>query len=367
MSKVRNKSNQGLPLRWREINGTYYYRVPPGLEHLWDGKQQFRLGDSLQEASQVWSQRLAKDGGDTVSTIGQLLDRYQRETIPAKTPASQASNLNQLPKLREVFGAMPLLPFKPQLIYQYVDQRSKKKTNPITGKVTGGKIAAHREVELLSHAYTKAVEWGYIDRHPFKGEVRLTGEKPRERYVEDWEILEALTLKPRRAGDSIPVIQAYIRIKLLTGMAQGDLLRLTTDNLKEDGIHNQRHKTINSTGKRTIYLWSPELKEAVEMAQAVRPKQSTLLFCTRRGEPYINELIGRASGWKSIWQRYMARIIAETKVTQTFTEHDLRAKVGSDADSLEHARALLSHTDSRTTDKIYRRKAEKVSTMRKAA
>jgi hypothetical protein len=60
---------------------------------------------------------------------------------------------------------MPLLPFRPQLVYQYVDARSKKKKDPETGKVTGGKIAAHREIELLSHAYTKAVEWGYIDRH----------------------------------------------------------------------------------------------------------------------------------------------------------------------------------------------------------
>ena len=67
---------------------------------------------------------------------------------------------------------MPLLPFPPKLIYQYVDKRDYK-------------IAAHREIEVLSHAYTKAVEWGLIDRHPFKGEVRLKGGKPRDRYVED--------------------------------------------------------------------------------------------------------------------------------------------------------------------------------------
>jgi len=47
-----------------------------------------------------------------------------------------------------------------------------------------------------------------------------------------------------------------------------------------------------------------------------------------------------------------------------FTEHDLRAKVASDAKSLEHARALLSHADSRTTDRIYRRKAEKVQPLK---
>lgn len=73
-------------------------------------------------------------------------------------------------RLRKVFGALPLL------LYQCVDRRD-------------AGVAAHREIELLSHAFTKAVEGGYIDWHPFKGEVRLQGEAPRTRCVEDWEIV----------------------------------------------------------------------------------------------------------------------------------------------------------------------------------
>ena len=53
-------------------------------------------------------------------------------------------------------------------------------------------------------------------------------------------------------------------------------------------------------------------------------------------------------------------MLAETKVTERFTEHDLRAKCASDAEFLEHARALLSHADVRTTKAIYRRKPERV-------
>ena len=366
MAKPRSKENLGLPLRWQLTHGAYYYRVPPGLEALWDNKKMFRLGTKLNEASQVWTARMAQVAGPIdVRNIGDLLDRYARDVIPTKAPASQTSNRNQLPKLREVFGSMPLLPFKPQLIYQYVDQRSRKKTDPITGKVTGGKIAAHREIEVLAHAYTKAVEWGYIDRHPFKNEVRLEGERSRERYVEDWEVVEALKLPALRLSGSVLMIQAYLRIKLLTGMAQGDLLRLQPElHIKEDGIHNQRHKTAGSTGKRTIYEWSPELRAAVDMALKARPSASAHLFCNRDGKGYINEASGRAPGWKSMWQRYMARVIEETNVKQHFTEHDLRAKVASDADSLEHARSLLAHADSRTTDRIYRRKAERVAPLR---
>jgi integrase len=264
-----------------------------------------------------------------------------------------------------VFGEMLLTSFKPQLVYKYVENRSRKITDPSTGKVKGGKIAAHREVELLSHAFTKAVEWGVIDRHPFKGQVRLTGERPRNRYVEDWEIAEALSLKSNRSSGSVVMIQAYIRLKLLTGMSQGDLLRLQETQLKEDGIHNQRHKTSNTTGKRTIYQWTPELRDVVSQVRKSRPaKFSPFMFCNRNGLGYIDEQTGTASGWKSMWQRFMDRLLVETTIKERFTEHDLRAKVASDASSVEHARALLAHSDSRTTDRIYRRKAEIVVPLR---
>jgi len=364
MARKRNKENQGLPARWQLKHGAYYYRVPPGQEAAWDNKSTFRLGSKLSEAYKSWSSRIERV--ENAKTIGQLLDRYAMEVVPEKAAASRTGNLLQIATLKRVFGAMPLEPFAPKIVYQYVDRRSVKKTDPETGKVTGGRTAALREIEVLSHAYTKAVEWGYIDRHPFKGEVRFKGETPRDRYVEDWEVIEALSLDSRRKKGSVLMIQAYLRLKLLTGMAQGDLLRLTESDLKEDGIHNQRHKTQNSTGKRTIYEWSPELKAAVTMAKASRPVHiSPFLFCNRDGEGYVNETTGKAPGWKSMWQRFMARVLSETKVKEPFTEHDLRAKVGSDAATLEHARALLAHADSRTTDRIYRRKPERVAPLGK--
>ena len=57
-------------------------------------------------------------------------------------------------------------------------------------------------------------------------------------------------------------------------------------------------------------------------------------------------------------------MLAETKITEHFTEHDLRAKVASDATSLQHATELLAHADSRTTERVYRRKAVAVTPAR---
>lgn len=368
MPKARSKENQGLPAGWRLYHGAYYFRVPKGLEKHWDGKTQFKLSTTLAEAHRVWAERTAAmHNPETCGTVGDLLDRYAREVIPTKSPKSQENNLNQLKMLRRVFAQVPLASVVPRTVYTYVDKRAQKKLDPQTGKVTGGRVIAHREIELLSHAYTKAVEWGFLDRHPFKNEVRLTGEKPRTRYVNDEEVIEALSLVPRRKSGSVLMIQAYLRLKLLTGISQGDLLRLQESDLIDDGIFVQRHKVKHSSGKSTIYRWTPALRAAVELARQARPKKSSFLFCTRQGKSYVNEDTGKQSGWKSMWQRFMARVLEETKVKEPFTEHDLRAKVGSDAMSLEHAQALLQHADSKTTKRVYRRKAELVDPLNRDA
>lgn len=350
MPRPRRPENKGLPSRWRFDHGAYYYQVPIGAEGAWDGKRSFRLGKTLPEAYRTWVDRIGSV--DRAGTIGALLDRYGLEVIPTKGVSTQAHNHVAIKPLRAVFADVGLHDLKPRHVYLYIEKRV-------------AKTSARREIEILSHAFTKAVEWGYIDRHPFKGQIRLTGEKPRKRYVEDWEIVECLSLSSRRSAGSIRAVQAYIRLKLLTGMRRGDLLRLMLSDLGDEGIHVTPRKTQGSTGKRMIIRWSDELRDAVQLAKEVRPNSySEYLFCTRTGECYFDEETGRAGGWDSMWRGFMTRLLTETKVVVRFTEHDLRAKCASDARTLEHARALLAHADGRLTDRVYRRKPEMVDPLR---
>lgn len=350
MPKPRKAENRGLPKRWRLAHGAYYYQVPPGSEALWEGKKLFRLGKTLPEAYRVWAEHLESAG--EVKTISELLDRYALEILPTKAIGTQDGHARHIKRLRVRFGQMLLPNLQPQHIYQYADKRGKQ-------------TSARLEIAVLSHAFTKAVEWGYLNAHPFKGEVRLQGSKPRTRYVSDDEIIECLALNPTRKRGSVTAIQAYIRLKLLTGLRQGDLLRLREEHFKEDGIHVTPRKTQDSTGKQMIYEWSDALRAAVKMAKAARPVDiSPFLFCNKLGEGYFDEENGRAYGWASMWQRFMARVLKETAVKERFTEHDLRAKAASDADTVEHARALLAHADSRITQRVYRRKAEVVKPLR---
>ncbi|WP_188567494.1 tyrosine-type recombinase/integrase [Undibacterium terreum] len=173
-----------------------------------------------------------------------------------------------------------------------------------------------------------------------------------------------MQLNTKRKSGSILAAQAYIRLKLLTGLWLGDLLRITMSDIQEDGLHVTPRKTESTTGKTIIYAWSDELRGAVALAKSVRPREiSPYLFCTLKGECYFKEN-GRAGGWESLWRNFMARVFAETQVTERFTEHDLRAKCASDADSLAHAQQLLGHADSKVTQRVYRRKAEIVQPLR---
>lgn len=345
----RKPENRGLPARWVKKHGAIYYIVPEGQKAAWDGKTWFRLGANEAEAYMAWAARMSSP--ERITTIGALFDRYLAEVVPLKAAKSQTENRRHISHMRPVFGDMALADLEPQHVYQYVDRRS-------------AKVAAHREVETLSHAFTKAVQWGLMKAHPFKGEVRLEKGEARDRYVEDWEIMQALTLKPTTYHSRVAMVQAYLRIKLLTGLRKGDILRLTVAVCQEDGIHVQPGKTRKSTGKRLIYEWTPELKEAVDKAIVVRPALSPYLFCNQHGRPLFEESRGTTKGFDDIWHRFMDRVLEETKVKERFTEHDLRAKVGSDAESLERARQLLSHASDTTTKRVYRRKPERIKPVR---
>jgi integrase len=358
MPRKRSKDNQGLPARWRRYHGAFFYRVPPGMEAQWEGKQQFRLGGTLGEAATEWAKRMAT-AERPVIYIRELLDRYALEVVPTKAIATQTGDTASLAGLRKVFGDMRLVDIEPQHVYKYadtrIDPRSGKKS-PSTGR---------HDVGVLRHVYTKAVEWGLIKKHPFKGEVRLKGGKARTRYVEDWEIAEALALKPMRKAGSVRMIQAYIRIKLLIGLRLGDLLRLRMTDITDAGIKVTPRKTANTTGITRTFPWTPELRAAVDMAIEARPLDiAPWLFCTNKGEGYFDEETGKPHGWNSMWQRFMTRLLKDTKITERFTEHDLRGKAGSDADTLERAQQLLGHADSKITKRVYRRKPEIVNPLR---
>lgn len=96
------------------------------------------------------------------------------------------------------------------------------------------------------------------------------------------------------------------------------------------------------------------------MALAARPVDiGPWPFCNRKGKCYLND-DNVANGFQSVWGRFMRRVLEETALEKRFAERDLRAKVASDADSLQRAQETLGHADAGLTKRVYVRKPQRV-------
>lgn len=340
--KQRNKENTKLPTAWRYKHNAYYYRVPKSVRHLWDNKTEFKLGKTLSEAHRTWAKKM--ETPKDANTIAQLLDQYDLLVITTKALKTQENNRLSIRRLRPVFGHMQIHELKPTHAFKFRDIVAAKH----------GKKSANHDLEVLSHVYSKAIEWGLIEEHPIKGKVPKLSVPARDRYVEDWEVVEALKV-------ASPVIIAYIWIKLMSGQRRKDILSLTVHDVTgKEGIRIKPSKTSGSSGRKITLLWTSELLDWKDYILSIRPETSEpKLFVGRNGEPYLKE-DGRANGFDSLWQRFIARALQKTELKERFQERDLRPKTASDT-NLQHASRLLVHTSEEITKVVYRRKGDSVA------
>ena len=316
--------------------GSWSYRVPAGLENLWDGKKEFVLGRTATEAYKTWADRI--ETLYDARTIGDLLDRYAQQVVPEKAPLTQRHNIKSIVRLKSVFGHMLIPTLRTIHAQQYLDRLRAKP------------YSANRDIELLSHAYAYAVRhWGLTENNPIKRHVKYHRENPRRRYITDDELQIIVA-----AANTVQ--RAYIAIKVLTGLRRNDILRLNMSDLKDDGIHVMPSKTINTTAVKVIIDWTDELSTAVDAALSVRPRLSPHLFCTRKGDCYVSN--GDASGWESSWQRLVSRSGVER-----FKDTDLRAKTASELPT-DLAASLLGHADPKVTRRVYQRAPRHVKPLR---
>lgn len=334
--------------------------VPPGEEHRWDDKKKFRLGATEAEAYRTWAKRVERYSGK-LDTIGQGLDRFLIEVVPTLAPATQESYRAAIGNLKDVFGDMLNTDFKPVHAYRYRDNRKKKIPNPAdpAGEplLVPAPTAANRELEVLSAYFTKAIEWGLREDHPMtESKFRKLRNPARDREVEDWEMEELQKVTPRRHYGSVRMCQAYARVKYLVGRRRVEILGLKTEQLRDDGILFALAKRRQTKIKFKLVEWSDALHAAINDALAARPVDiGPYVFCKADGSPYLKEDGQVADAWDSVWQRFMDRVLAETKITERFTDHDIRAKSATDVATEEHAQQLMAHADPATTRRIYRR------------
>lgn len=256
--------------------------------------------------------------------LGAVMDAYLREKVPSKKPRTQDDYTDAIGRLRQVFGAMWPEDLEPKHVYQYLRER-------------GAKTRANREIAVLSNVMQQAIEMGLIDANPCR-QVRRNPESPREREVLDAEVAAFMGVTPGW-------LDAYIAIKSLTGLRQGDMLRLTLFAARDDGLYVETGKR----GKRLLFSWTASLSEAWAEAKAQRRKPSeTRLFPIS------------ASGFKTAWNRAMHAWQPDDAAAR-FAENDLRAKVAGQAlDKGMDAASMLGHSTDAVTRRHYIRGTRKV-------
>lgn len=324
MGRIRKRDTH-LPKRVYLRHGAYYFVDHLGTWH--------RLGRTPSEMYRGLADFIE---GTPVRSMNDVFGRYEIEVIPAKAPRTQRDNRAEMKLLREVFGAMNPRQFLPRHGYAYYNERTKKSHR-----------RAYNEMALLSHVFTKAVEWGVVDANPCK-EIRKQKPKPRQRYVTETEYATAYEFMS-------PMVQCAMDLAVLTALRPADLLSLSRANLTDEGIEVMTRKR----GKPLIIAWSDELRRVVKRSLSLRPRVRQPLICNGRGRPYT------VNGFNSIWYRRMRKAVEDpaAAIREPFQFRDLRAKSASD-DALESASLRLGHSDQKFTESVYRRKPNVVRPLR---
>lgn len=313
----------GHPKRWAFKHGAFYYQVPKQDRHLWEGKSWFRLGKTEAEAFQTWFARIHHPG--KLERMSEIFDAYYLDEVSKLAESTQESYRFYLAPLRVSFGAMRPADIQPIHAYRYLDGRPP--------------VAGNRELSVLSRALTFAVRKGIVDRNVLRGQVDRNSERPRKRLPSAPELESFLV----GASDTL---RHYVALKRLTGLRRGQLLAL-----KWSDWDGQKLSVSASKGGRDVHYHGVALEKVVDAIL----RRGEYLFVTRDGRGYS------PNGFSSIFKRHMANYV--NKGGDRFNEHDIRAFVASQAETLEHAQALLGHQDSRTTNRVYRRGPVKVEVL----
>ena len=313
MGRVR-KTRKDLPSRVYFHHGAYYW-TPKGAPKV-------RLGVSFGEAMIRYAQVAEPAIGKL--RIGAVMDDYIKSVVPSKKPRTQEDYLGAISRLRPIFGGMWPEDLKPCQVYEYLDRRT-------------GKTQANREVAVLSNVMQHCIRKGLISANPCR-QVRRNPESPKTR--------EVLTAEVDAFKPHCPEwLQAYIDLKCLVGLRQGDMLRLGLFAIRDDGLFCETGKR----GKRLLFNWTPALRAAVDQCKALRRKPS---------EPRLFPIT--SSGFKSAWARAMKDYKGDG-----FAENDLRAKVATEAiDMGMDATSMMGHSTDAVTRRHYIRGTRKVSPLR---
>lgn len=354
--RPKHKSNLDLPPRMlRRVRkrrdgtqwDTYYYngRDENG------NRTEIPLGSDLDIAKMEWAKLERKKRPISIRKLGDLFDRYERDIIPAKKPATQRCNMLCLKQLRPAFADAPVESITPQVIAQYRDTRS-------------AKVRANREIALLSHIFNLAREWGVTEKENPVAGVRKNRERPREFYATE-EVWNAVYNK------AVPELKDAMDLAYLTGQRPADVLRMRATDLVGEHLLVAQGKTSKKlriqlviSGERTALGKLTERLVAQRLTRGIRNPYLVLTEDGRNVTAPMLRLRFDEARRKAATEAIASQDAVLAGLVSQFQFRDIRPKAASEIEDLTHASRLLGHSDRRITETVYRRVGEIVKPTR---
>lgn len=251
--------------------------------------------------AQTWAARretelraIATGKGQTVRTLGQLLERYHNEVSPEKKGARwEKIRLEAMERYLPV--SKKLADLRPKDFAKYRDDRL---------KMGLGKGTVLREMGLLTSVMEQArKEWEWVAVNPLKDVTKPSSPPSRARVISRWEIkamVRSLGWRGRQVGSLSESCALAFLVALRTGMRAGELCGLTWASV--------------SPGKAIL----PDTKNGERREVPLSPKAERLIARAR----WIgtNEVFGIKSGTLDA----LFRRARERAKLEGFTFHDSR-------------------------------------------
>ena len=287
------KATQPLPKRVYLHHGAYRY-VPR------DGKP-VNLGRDYKEAMRRF--KAITEPVAEVGSLAALINAYMVDVAPHKAPRTYRDNQIEAENLKAGLGHIPYAEIRPFHLVNYRDARA-----------LDAPVRANRELALLSHVYTKAIEKGLVDFNPCRA-VKRNPETPRDRMIEDSEFQAVYAY----AADSVKILMMLV---YRTGQRPQDLIKAGPADIRYIDHQGEEIRVLRvrqgKTTKTVDIIITGELEEIIDAHLAADPVWPTFVH-TRQGKMYTY------SGLVAMFRGYLAK----AKLTN-FGIYDLKAKGATD-------------------------------------
>lgn len=311
-----------------------YYLMKPGpdgrLRKAYHGRD---LDALLADWRATWGPRTLTDQprlmGDLLDALlVRLSERFTADEIAATTLHDYE---RCIASLRPVWARVGIVDVDPPMLYAWRNARGQQ-----------SRTRCNRERTVLSEAFKLAIEKGLRGDNPVE-HLKPFKEKPRDRYVTDAEFNAVARHAPE-------IVQAAMLLAAITGLRQGDILRIRRADFTERGLTVKTRKT----GQPMEYPWTVGLKMAVTAAVGARDFVPLVLLSTEDGKAYTSD------GFRTLWHRAIGAALEAGDLAKRYTFNDLRAKAGSESRDWK----LLGHLDQRTFERVYNRLPRRVQPTR---